>query len=125
MAVNSPGGGGSGSTAVSEPLPPGILTNVSVLTEGPTLDPFVTFVTVTILVGTVTGSNRRIHLLNDYVSAANPISWHGFYEIPDESVLLMQIIGDLDPIFRMRHQRLVSTNEGQLMRYLQIATSPS
>lgn len=125
MAANSPGGGGSGSTSISDELPPGVLTNVSVFTEGPTLQPFTTFVTVSILLGTVTGSNREIHLINDYCDRVNPISWAGIYEVPEGSTILMQLIGDLDPIFRLRHQRLIHTLEGQLMRYLQSATSPS
>ncbi len=125
MAINTPGGGGDGTLTASETLPPGILTNISILTEGPAFDPLGTFATVSLVIGEAAGIHRDIQILSGYVSTDFALTWIGVLEVSDNMTILMRLRGDLDPVFRLRHQRLLSTVDGAIMRYIQSATNPT
>lgn len=125
MGAQTPGGGGVGTTNLIQDISPGILTAFSVYTDDDSDQAFQTYCIVDLIRGGELTSNRNHKFASGFVSEAEALSWSGFFELQPDDQIRAHFRGNLDPIFRVTYQRITTTADGALRKYLKDVLSPT
>ncbi len=125
MAGQTPGDGGTGQTTLDQIIAPGILTALSIYTDNFLEQQFQTYVTVHIMRGGLSISNRVQAIVSGYVTEDIPLSWQGFFELTPDDFIRAHFRGNLDPVFRLNYHRLTQTSDGAVKELLRELFSPA
>lgn len=118
MAGQTEGSQGSTTTTLVQDIAPGILTAFSVYTDDDSEQMFQTYCIVDLIRGGNADSNRNHKFASGYVSEEEALSWEGFFELQPDDQIRAFFRGNLDPVFRVTYQRLTTTADGALRKYL-------
>ena len=123
MATQTPGGGGTGATSISQPLSEGILYAVSIFCDADLETPFEVYIDVDICRAGTNPDNRINHLISGYITEDESLSWSGFFEAGPDDSLRVAFRGNLNPVYRITYQQLTVSANKVFMEYLRHAIS--
>lgn len=126
MPAQTPGGGGtSAEYTLNLAMGEGLLTNVSIYPDETFSHPLATFITI-YLTETETSRNA-IHtaLYSGYCSIDHPVSANGLWRVNTTTLLRIDFIGDLNPIFSVYDHRITDRALQEIIGTYAPATSPA
>ncbi len=110
MATSGTGAGTTGRADLEQNIPPGVLTEVSLTTDNPTLGFSDLHVSITIIAVNGDAQTPLYVLTEGYLTIDTPIRWFGFIALDNSALIHAELVGLRLGLWNLNYRRLTLNN---------------